>query len=182
MINNPNKFLNLIEQEIAFLDDVLILRIPLVTLDCLDHIADFVYFRTESTRGDEVREFFVEELRRHPEDFRHGRQQDTLVGLEKLSERKNSKLAQNVNVVRAEETVEDQVRLQVQQLSVSINHLSMITQSQDTNTAHEVLVVAAIQRVHELLKFRSFDDDGNDVSVVDDLSSQSITCIRARHS
>lgn len=76
-IDGSHKLLDLVEQMVALLDDILVLRVLLVGTAGFDDVPHLVNLRVQAPSRDKARQLRVQQLSRYPKRRRHGRQHHT---------------------------------------------------------------------------------------------------------
>ena len=112
-VDDAGKLLDPIEEQVALLDHVLILRILEIGTVGLDDAPKFVNLGREAAGGDEAAELQVEVIRANSERCRHGLEGDGLVRVEELLVSQNMQLAHDVAAVGLEVTVGHEDGLEV---------------------------------------------------------------------
>jgi len=112
-VDDAGKLLDPIEEQIALLNHVLVLRVLEIGTVGLDDAPKFVNLGREAAGGDEAAELQIEVLRANSERCCHGLEGDGLVRVEELLVSQNMQLAHNVAAVGLEVAVGHEYGLEV---------------------------------------------------------------------
>uniref|UniRef100_A0A8W7Q3K7 Uncharacterized protein n=1 Tax=Anopheles coluzzii TaxID=1518534 RepID=A0A8W7Q3K7_ANOCL len=132
------------------LDRGLILPVFTVRPVRLDDAADSVHLAVQSAGGNEARQLGIDVVHAHAERVRHVLQRQRAVRLQQLRVRQNAHLAHVVAVVRMEQNVVAQHRLDRRQMLEEIGVLAVVEREQ--------VLLHVGRLVQHLLYFRPLDD------------------------